>query len=60
MSTFQFTNKDKIESRTQYTIDYLYGEQKRVRSNISEITCIADTLYNISLPAELTINECNA
>ena len=26
MSTFQFTNKNKIESRTQYTIDYLYGE----------------------------------
>jgi hypothetical protein len=59
MSTFQFTTKEKIDSRTQYTIDYLYGEIARVRSNISELTCIADTLKNISLPTALTINESN-
>ena len=41
MSSFQFTTKDKIESRTQYTIDYLYGEINRVGSNISELSTIA-------------------
>ena len=60
MSAFQFTTKDKIESRTQYTIDYLYGEINRVESNISYIRNIAETLHDISLPAELTVNECNA
>jgi hypothetical protein len=35
VATFQFTTRDKIESRAQYTIDYLYGEIKRVGSNIS-------------------------
>ena len=41
MSSFQFTTKDKIESRTQYTIDYLYCEINRVGSNISELGTIA-------------------
>jgi hypothetical protein len=40
MSSFQFTTKDKIKSRTQYTIDYLYGEINRVGSNISELATI--------------------
>jgi hypothetical protein len=60
MSTFQFTTKDKIEPGAQYTIDYLYGELSRIESNISELSSIADTLQNISLPTALTVNECNA
>jgi hypothetical protein len=49
-----------IDTGAQYTIDYLYGEISRVESNISELTCIAENLHNISLPSALTINECNA
>lgn len=60
MSTFQFTLKEKIESQSQYTVNYLYSEIARVGSNISELNSIADSLHIISLPAELTINECNA
>jgi hypothetical protein len=60
MSTFQFTTKDKIDQGAQYTIDYLYGELRRIESNITELSSIADTLQNISMPTALTVNECNA
>lgn len=60
VSTSQYTMKDKIDPSAQYTIDYLYSEQARVRSQMSSMTTMVDSLHAISLPTALTINECNA
>ncbi len=59
LSSIQFTITQKIEKKSQYTIDYLYTEQKRVRKHISSLDKAIDTLHDMSLPLQLTINECN-
>ena len=59
LSSIQFTNMQKIEPKSQYTIDYLYTEQKRVRHHIQSLDKAIDTLNDMSLPLQLTMNECN-
>ena len=49
-----------MDPYSQATINYLHGEQKRVRYQMISLTTVIDTLHIISLPTELTINEGNA
>ena len=58
--SFKLFKHESMEPQSQLKFDDLYKESKRVKSRISALSTVIDTLRDISLPTELTINECNA
>lgn len=56
----QIATMEKIGPESRFIIDYLFAEQKRVKVHMSSVAEVIQTLLEISLPASLTINECDA
>ena len=60
LGSFQFGIKEKIHPSTQYLIDDLIHEEKRVKQTFHTLGEVVDTLHALSLPTQLTINNSNA
>jgi hypothetical protein len=57
LSPIQFGVKERIHPSTQFLIDELIHEEKRVKQTFNDLGGVVDTLHSISLPTSLTINN---
>jgi len=60
LSSIQFGVKERIHPSTQFLIDELIREEKRVKQTFQDLGGVVDTLHSISIPTSLTINNSNA
>jgi len=60
LSSIQFGVKERIHPSTQFLIDELIREEKRVKQTFHDLGGVVDTLHSISIPTSLTINNSNA